>query len=217
MRFFARRSAERHTTPPQAVFARTLAAQMRHAVLEAILHSGAAAGDRAALTVERSPVPIAPALLAQAQPAGPARDEACRLYERCLAYYRGTVRAQDEALGIDDVGAAVAAFVAANVCALQGGTITMPLLLQIERQIGGIVRLGNDWDNAPASDRQAYFEQLAVIAVLVAETSAQAAKQGRRAIANVQRAARGYLEQFLGVDADDLAIGPGGLAARQRA
>ena len=212
----AERQPTQRQTPQEKALAEAMAAGVRQAVIDAIVRNGREMpGDRPALTVERAPVAIAPAQLALAHPAGKPRDEAQQLYERCLAYYRGTVRAQDEARGIDDVGAAVAAFVGANLCALQGGTVTLPLLLKLEHQLAGIVRLSADWDSAPARDRQAYFEQMAVIAVLITETAAQAARQGQVAVANVQRAARGYLQQLLGIDPDDLVIGPDGLAARQ--
>jgi hypothetical protein len=55
-------------------------------------------------------------------------------------------------------------------------------------------------------------EQLAIIAVLMRETSAQAVLEGAAAIDNVQRAARGYLAQLLGLDADRITITRDGLA-----
>lgn len=214
-----------HATQPPSpagndphAFAQAMAARVRQAVLEAIVRIGGEdGGDRPALTIERSAQPLAPAMLALVHPAGAPRDEARALYERYLSYYRGTVRPQDEPLGRDDVGAAVAAFVAANLCALHGGTVTAPMLLKLERQLGGIVRLSADWDHAPARDRQAYFEQMAIIAVLVSDCSAQAVHQGAAAVAHVRRAARDYLQNLLGLDPDHLSVGPDGLTARQPA
>lgn len=191
-----------------------VAAQVRRAVLDAIVRLGDdVAAAPAALTVPRGREPIAPARLAEAHPGGAAREEARRLYERCLAHYRSVVRAQDQAREVDDVGAAVAAFVAANLSTLQGTRVTPHMLSCLERQLGGVARLSSDWASAPLRERQAYFEQMAVLAVLVAESSAQAASQGAAAQANVQRAARGYLQQLLGLDPGLLLLGPDGLAA----
>ena len=215
------RSNTRSTEPSQAgqtaAFAAAMAQQVRQTVLDAILQidGATAAADRPALTVARAAQPIAPARLASAHPGdGVGREAACRLYERCLAHYRQVVRPQDEARGVDDVGAAVAAFVAANLGALHGTPVTPHMLLRVERQLGGIARLSSDWAHAPAIERQAYFEQMAVLAVLVGESSAQAASQGAAARANVRRAARGYMQQLLGLDPDHLVLGPDGIAAR---
>jgi DNA topoisomerase IA len=202
---------------PSAAFTEAMASQVRQAILDAIVRigSGDESADRAALTVQRAHAPIAPARLARAHPGDAAvREEARQLYERCLVHYRSVVRAQDQALAVDDVGAAVAAFVAASLGALHGTPVTPGMLLSLEKQLDGIARLSSDWETAAVVERQAYFEQMALLAVLVAESAAQAGAQGGAAVANVQRAARGYLRQLLGIDPDHLALGPDGLAAR---
>jgi hypothetical protein len=198
-------------------FTEAMASRVRQAILDAIvgIDSGHETPPRAALTVERAHAPIAPARLARAHPGDAAAREAARqLYERCLVHYRRVVRAQDAIAGLDDVGAAVAAFVAANFGALHGTRVAAHTLLSLERQLEGIARVSSDWEAAPLVERQAYFEQMAVLAVLVAESSAQAHAQGPAAVANVQSAARGYLRQLLGIDAGHLALGPDGLTAR---
>ena len=203
--------------PQPAAPGEAMAAQIRQTILDALMRIGAAGDtpDHAALTVERAREPIAPSRLARAHPGdAAARAAAQRLYERCLEHYRSTVRPQDQTRGVDDVGAAVAAFVAANLGALHGTPVTPHMLLRVERQLGGIARLSSDWAHAPAIERQAYFEQMAVLAVLVGESSAQAASQGAAALANVRRAARGYMQQLLGLDPDHLVLGPDGIAAR---
>ena len=141
--------------------------------------------------------------------------QARALYERCLAHYRSQVRAEDEALGVDDVGAAAANFVAANMIALHGLDVSPLAVLRLERQLSGAVRHTAAWDSAAARERQAYFEQLAVLAVLISETNKQAALQGPAASANVKRAARGYLMQLLGLNPDELTLGPEGLTLRE--
>jgi hypothetical protein len=121
-----------------------MAAPLRQALLDAIVQfdGGAATpADHDALTVERSPDPIAPARLARAHPGdAAARESAQRLYERCLQHYRTVLRPQDEGVGLDDAGAAVAAFVAANLGALHGQRVTPAMLRVLERQLQGIAR-----------------------------------------------------------------------------
>lgn len=151
--------------------------------------------------------PIAPALLARAHAAPAARQEAQRLYERCLKHFRA--RWQHHA-AMDDAGLAAAAFVLANVAALQGVAPDADDLARTERQLRALLgRAG--WAQAPLRDRQSGFEQFAVLAVLVGESTVQAASQGPAAVANLRRAARGYLQQLLGPGAERLALGPQGL------
>ena len=204
----------RHASP---AFTEAMAAQVRQAILDALVHiDGAnASADVPALTVERASAPIAPARLAGAHPGDAAeRERARQLYERCLTHYRCVVRSQDLGSDLDDAGAAVAAFVAANLGALQGQPVTPVMLQALERQLHGIARVSSDWKAAPVVERQAYFEQMALLAVLVAESAAQAAAQGAAAVAKVQQAARGYLRQLLGLDPDHLTLGPEGLGVR---
>lgn len=168
--------------------------------------------DRAALTVERAHRPVAPARLASVHPGGGLAQQLARqLYERCLQHYRKVVRACDADRSVDDVGAAVACFVAANFQALRGEQATPQMLLKLERQLSGVVQASAAWADASAAERQFYFEQMAILAVLIGESSAQAPRQGEAAIANVQRAARGYLHDLLGLDPDLLRVGPDGL------
>jgi hypothetical protein len=196
-----------------------ITAQMREAILEAIVRvepADALSRDDA-LTVERAPEPIAPSRLSRAHPGGAAaRERARALYERCLRHYRSVLRPQDEPTGRDDAGAAVAAFVAANLAALQGEAVTPRTLRALERQLHGITRVSSGWKGAPLVERQAYFEQMALLAVLVGESAVQAGPQGPEAVARVRQAARGYLQQLLGLEPDHLTLGPDGLAVRLR-
>lgn len=210
------RNAAHGARPAPAAFSEAMAAQVRGAILHAIEHVGGdAPSDRPALTVQRASAPIAPARLASAHPGdAAARERARELYRRCLAHYRGVVRPQDQSSDFDDAGAAVAAFVAANLGALQGEPVTPGMLRALERQLHGIARVSSDWKAAPIVERQAYFEQMALLAVLVAESAAQAPAQGAAAVAKVRQAARGYLRQLLGLDPDHLTLGPQGLGVR---
>lgn len=169
------------------------------------------ADDVPALTVACAAGARAPAALAAAHPPE-ARAEARSLYERCLAHYRRTIRPDDTARGFDDVGAAAAAFVAANLEALHGESPTADGLVRLERQLGAILRASPAWVAADARTRQTMFERFAILAVLVAETFAVAAVQGQAAVAHVQRGARAYLQELLGLDPQRLRIGPNGLS-----
>ena len=108
----------------------------------------------------------------------------------------------------------MAHFVAANLRALHGVDVTPQALLRLERQLAGVARLSSAWDTAPARERQFYFEQMAILAVLIAESAAQALMQGPAARANVQRAARGYVQRLLGLEPDHLTLDADGLALR---
>jgi hypothetical protein len=208
------RHAALHDDPRHTALVEDMSRLVRRALFDAIVQLGSdEALDCAALTVERAHLPIAPARLAAAHPGGPqARREARVLYERCLTHYRDVVRVTQADGGLDDVGAAVACFVAANIQALHGVSVTPAMLLRLERQLGGVVTVSSAWSTATARERQLYFEQMAILAVLIRETSAHAVLQGPAAVENVRRAARGYLWQLLGLNPDQLTLDAGGLS-----
>lgn len=187
---------------------------LRQSLLDAVLRMGT--GDEtecAALTVSRSPTPLAPAQLAAAHPGGAeARQQARAMYERCLAHYRLVVRAPYADGNADDAGAAVSAFVAANIRALRNVKVMPQVLPRLERQLHAVARLSSNWDRSGARDRQLYFEKAAILAVLIGESSTQAVLQGPAALENVRRAARAYLKELLGLNPDQLTIGDAGLA-----
>jgi hypothetical protein len=56
------------------------------------------------------------------------------------------------------------------------------------------------------------FEQLALLGTLINESRIQAQQQGPAAKANVQKSARAYLQQLLGLEPDWLVVTPQGLA-----
>lgn len=151
--------------------------------------------------------PIAPTLLARAHAAPAARQEAQRLYERCLKHFRAQWQ---QHAALDDAGLAAAAFVLANLAAVHGLAPGADDLARVERQLRALLAQAG-WAQAPLRDRQSGFEQFAVLAVLVGESGRQAATQGPAAQAHLQRAARGYLQQLLGPGADRLLLGPQGL------
>lgn len=207
----SRRRRSQHPVPAAQIaeFSR----RMRHAMVDAITRFGDAGGDFAALTIERAASPIAPARMASQHAGAAERQQAQALYERCLARYRAAVPAPADAPALDDVGGAVARFVAANLRALRGTEATPAMLQKLERQLVGIVRASAGWAAESARERQFYFEQMAIIAVLIDESFTRAAAKGPSAIANVRSAARGYLHHFLGLNPDLLTLGTDGLQA----
>ncbi|WP_348756405.1 DUF6683 family protein [uncultured Aquincola sp.] len=170
------------------------------------------ADDLAPLTVLPAAQATAPQQLAAAHPGGPAaRQQALALYRRCLAHFRQRVQA---GMPEDDVGQAAAYFVLACVAALQGIDVSPAQLALVERQMRRLLGQHPAWVQASATERQALFEQFAVLGVLVGESQHEARRQGPAARANVQQAARGYLRQLLGLRPDHLQLGDHGLTLR---
>jgi hypothetical protein len=201
-----------------AVAARTLPQRMRRALIDAVAVRSAMA-ETAPLIVPAARVPRAPALLADALPgSAAAREERRALYVRCLAHYRRVMAEAAAAEGHpppqgDDIGAAAAHFVAANLRAVQGLELTPQQFEVLQRQLGGVLRVG-----LPAMaerEQQLCFEKFALLAVLVSETWTLALRQGPAAMANVRRAARGYLVELLSLEPEHLVLGPEGLALRK--
>lgn len=199
-----------HAAEPDvpAAAARALSRTLMAAVL------GDATGtEMTTLTVPRRAEPLAPARLARTAPGGTAgRRRARELYERCLRVYRDHLQDTD---GLDDdVAAAAAHFVAANFQALHGSVASSTTRLALERQLAGLIRRGSLWNQASASERQAFFESMALLAVLIGESARQALRQGPAARDHLRQAARGYLRQLLGLEPDALLLGPDGLTLR---
>jgi hypothetical protein len=188
---------------------------MRAALCDAVLNTDAV--DGAALLIEPAPQPLAPARLASGQPGdAAARGRARAMYERCLANYRAAARAADGACGLDDVGVAIAHFVAANMRALHDVQITPDMLLRLQRQLVRVAQHTSAWNDAATSERQFYFEQMAILAVLIHQSTDMARAEGPAAVAHVQRAARGYLFQLLGIDGRELQLDALGLRPVRR-
>jgi hypothetical protein len=210
------RSSARRADRFQAALAQKASRLVHKAVIEGLMRVGPDGNnEHTPLTVERAPAPIAPARMARAQARDAvAQDRTRATYERCLQTYRTVVRVQDAALPVDNVGAAVAFYVAVNLHVLHGVDATADMLLMLERQLHGVAHRSSNWGLASIEERQFFFEQIAILSVFVAGTWANARSQGPAAVANVQRAARGYLQQLLGLNPDLLTLGPDGLSVR---
>jgi hypothetical protein len=194
-----------------------LAHHVRQAAFQAALRSVAAADEGSPMTVARAAEPRGPARLAQMHAAGAARVEAEALYQGCLRHYRDAVQAQDLPCDSDDAGAAVAHFVAACVHALDGTRATPEMLTTLQRQLLPLARSGANWATASVAERQMFFEQVALLAVLIDGLAQHAGAKGAAAMAQVRGAARVYLRQFLGLDPDTLALDANGLTLRPEA
>ncbi len=193
-------------TPPD------LTQGLRDAMAASLRALHAAGGSEPPLLVPRAPSPIGPGQLARSHP-GSARErlELAALYQRCLQHYRQAAHAEGAPEDSDDLGVALAHFVAANLQALNGTAAPDDALPALARQLAAIVRSSAAWASAPLRDRQAYAEQMAILSVLMADLSQRAQREGPAGIANVQRGARGYLRQLLGLDPDMLALEVSGL------
>ena len=153
-------------------------------------------------------VPTAPALLAQAHAGQHARHDALLLYTRCLRHFRQQVQ---DGSDLDDAALAAAYFVLMSLAAARGLSPEGEDLMRVERQMRHRLTEGQVWLQAPLADRQNAFEQFALLGVLMSESARAARQQGAAALANVQRAARAYLLQMLGLGADRLTLSPEGL------
>lgn len=162
------------------------------------------------LLVDRAASSIAPSLLSSIHPGGKkVQQEAKNLYKKCLYAYRRKIRGGEP---VDDMGAALAFFIAVNYEALYCEPVPAESLFNIERQMKHMFNLSPAWSTSNARDKQELFEQLAILSVLVAEANSQAIRQGTAAIANVKNAARNYLQQLLGIDPKSLVVTPKGLS-----
>jgi hypothetical protein len=174
------------------------------------------------LLVPRAVMAEGAATLARSHAGPAARSQALVLYQRCLLHYRQKVQPRLQTAEVanavndktqDDVGAAAAYFVLANLSAVTGVEPKVQTLPAVERQLRFLLSSTQAWQHTDLAQRQALFEQLALLGVLVNESRLVAQQQGAAAIAHVQQAARGYLQQLLGLDADLLSVSVRGLSA----
>ena len=189
---------------------------MRDGVLDALLRVASAQGaELAPLHLPPAPVATAPLQLAAAQ----TRDRATRrqlvdAYGHCLRSYREIARSQAPDTSDDDLGAAMALFVAVNLRALHGVDPDRTLMPRLERQLRGVSRRASNWDTCSPAQRQTFFERIAILAVLMLGSLAGAAAQDATARAKVRAASHRYLRDLFGVNPELLTLGPEGLRVR---
>lgn len=201
--------------------------QLVRSLLAASLRDAAAADtDTPLLHVRRaSGAGPGPKALAALHPGdAQARAQALALYTRCLQHYRQHVQprlsvAAPAAAGrapgsgtTDDLGAAAAYFVLANLGAFNDHEPDAAALPAVERQLRSLLTRTSAWSALPLGERQLLFEQLACLGVLVNESRVAARQQGPASRQNLLQAAQGYLQQFLGLQAERVSVSVQGLA-----
>lgn len=167
-----------------------------------------------AQTVPRAAAPLAPTILSRAHVMARARQEASARYEHCLNHFRSRVqRGAPE----DDASLALAYFVLANVAAAHDLHPRSEALERVEAQMRHALAGIDSWRDARLADRQAAFEQFAVLAVLVADATHKARREGGSAMVAVRREAQRTLAQWLDVEPSRLVLGERGLALERAA
>jgi hypothetical protein len=170
------------------------------------------------LLVEPAASPIAPAQMAEGRSGDTAvREQMAATYAICLRTYRDIARTHGDGADVDDLGAAMAFFVAINLRALHGVDVESDALRPLERQLRSVTRLAAQWDSATLPQRQLFFERIAITSILMARALGDAASQGLAAAADVRRRARDYLQHLLGLDPDLVSLGADGLVLRDKA
>ncbi len=191
-----------------ATQAQRMAQTLRRALFESMLRCADGASDNAASRSSARPGRSRRRCWRPAYPES-TRQAMCTLYEICLQHYRSVAGGGTEKS--DDARAAVAHFVAANMQALQGIDVTPSMLQRLHGQLAMVTRLSSRWDRASLRERQLFFEKMAIVAVLVDQAWSRATTQGPAAIEHVQRGARGYLRELLGLEPDGLTLSESGL------
>lgn len=141
------------------------------------------------------------------------RSEAEKLFQRFLvSYHQIEIR-----FGIpdNDVAGAMAAFVAGSLMGYRNQDFPDAAFRGLVEQMRGAVAASPEFARANPTARREMYEKLAILGMAMATTQMGLKQQpDARVEANMRRAAKGYLEQFLGTDAERVAITPEGLVIR---
>jgi hypothetical protein len=153
--------------------------------------------------------PLVPAKLAATYPENQ-RAVAASTYLQVLQGYRGI----ESRLGIprNDVGGAVAAFIAGSWMAYRDSDLPDRHFKALVSQMQQIVSSNPRFQAAAATERQEFFEQMAILGTTMALT--REGLKGRpdpSVQARLRQTAGGYLNQFLGIDAERVVISANGL------
>jgi len=172
---------------------------------------GASAGARPApAVVDTSSVTSFPERLASQYPAA-SRAEAERVFRELLQRY-GQL---EQRFGLEkgDVAGSVAAFIAGNYMAYHNSGFPDENFLPLVNQMRTVLANNPEFQQASPQARQETYEQMALVGMLMATGQMALARQPNpQALANMQSAAKGYLEQFLKTDADRLQLTAQGLS-----
>jgi hypothetical protein len=141
------------------------------------------------------------------------RAEAERHFQQLLQGYH---RIEDR-FGIPryDVAGSVAAFLAGSLMAYRNEDFPDPHFKPLVAQMRGVIADNREFAKASPAARREMYEQLAILGMTMATTQMALKQQpDRRIAANMRRAAKGYLEQFLKADPDRVEITSQGLVIR---
>lgn len=175
---------------------------------------GGAAKTLPARSTSFAPVAgVAPArALASAYPPDQ-RAKAESLFKELLSGYHKL----ESQLGIprNDVGGAVAAFLTGSYAAYRNADVPDENFLPLVNQMRQVLASNADFARASDAEKQDIYEQMAILGTYMALTRLALKEQPNAQVArNMQRAAKGYLEQFLKTDADRVQLTDNGLVLR---
>jgi len=120
-------------------------------------------------------------------------------------------------LGIprNDVGGAVAAFLAGSYTAYRDVDVPDQNFVALVNQMRQVLASNADFARASDAEKQEIHGQMAILGTYMALTRMALKQQPDAQVArNLQRAAKGYLEQFLKTDADRVQLTESGLVLR---
>jgi hypothetical protein len=152
-------------------------------------------------------------LLARSYPAA-ARDDVKRTFTQLLGLYPQVETRHN--IPHNDMAGALAIFIAGAYSGYSGKEVGDDEFKALVRQMRPAIGAKTEFAAASMRDKQSAFEQLAILGMFMAGThEALATKPDapdvERARENLRRAAKAYLEQLLGVDADSVRISTQGL------
>lgn len=156
--------------------------------------------------------PRLPQQMAAAYPSDK-RELVQRTFEDLLSGYQRV----EQQFGIApyDVASGVAAFLAGCYMGFHNAGFPDQHFKPLVAQMRQILSDDAGWAQTSVADKQDMYEQLAILGMLMANTQMALKKQpDARAQAAMQAAARGYLEQFLKVDAAKVQLSAKGLSLR---
>jgi len=161
------------------------------------------------LTFEARDKPVAPAQLARAYPPQ-ARAQAERVFNDTLQTYH---RLESQfGLRRNDLGGALAAFVAGNYAAYRDEPFPDKLFKPLVLQMQDVLQSTGTLDKAGAAQKQELYENLAILGTYMLMTREGLQKSPDAKIAaNMKAAARGYLQQALKLDPDHMHLTDRGL------
>jgi hypothetical protein len=156
--------------------------------------------------------PIMPRKLAATYPEA-RRADAEKMFVRTLDGYHEI----EKKFGLrrNGIGGAVAAFIAGNHTAYRDEPFPDQFFLPLARQMHQRIQRSGALKASTEAQRQEMYEQLAIIGTYMALTREALAQKGDPKLkADMKRAARQYLEEFLKIDPDRMQIGPQGLVVK---